>query len=156
MHSAAPAPAMHHAALSSRPSEPQFATDLGAQVRWMVSAGVQEARLELNPADLGPIRVQLTLTAQTADISFAAVHHATREGIAQALPVLRDMLAAQGLQLGQSAVGGGQSGGSFGAPPQQGARPSSAPRPGPAGGAGVAATGSARLAAGRGMLDLYA
>jgi flagellar hook-length control protein FliK len=87
-----------------------FAGDIAAEVKLMADNGLQRAELHLNPADLGPVRIELSISAQTADISFAAAHAATREGIEQALPALRELLAGQGLQLGQAGVGSGGTG----------------------------------------------
>jgi len=108
-----PAAALHQAALPSHLLSPAFAGDLTAEVRLMADGGLQQAELRLNPADLGPIRIQLQMNAQTqtADVSFAAAHAVTREGIEQALPALRDMLADQGVSLGHADVSSGQSGG---------------------------------------------
>ncbi len=154
---------VHQAALPSHPLDTAFAGDLGAEVHWMVEAGVQQAELHLNPADLGPIRIQLSITAQTADISFAAAHATTREGISQALPSLREMLAGQGLQLGQAGVGAGSDGSAYAQ-----AQPQPQPDTARAARAGATSTGdtlglastrgthSVVLRAGRGMLDLYA
>lgn len=155
--------APHQATLPSHPSSPAFAGELGAEVRFMVEAGLQQAELHLNPAELGPIQIQLSLNGQAAEISFAAAHGATRESLQQALPALRDMLAEDGLQLAQAGVSAGagqgfaqdQAQAQANAQPQQraagstgeaGSSPSGAPR----------TAGAATLRAGRGMLDLYA
>lgn len=104
--STAPANAgpVHQAGLPSQPLDAAFAGDLATEVRLMVASGFQRAELRLNPVDLGPIHIQLSVNSQTADISFAASHGATRDGITQALPALREMLAGQGLSLGQAGV----------------------------------------------------
>lgn len=147
---------LHNAALPSPPQSPAFAGELGAEVRWMVQAGVQQAELQLNPAELGPIQVQLTLTGPSADIQFTALHGMTRDSLQQALPVLREMLAQDGLQLGNAGIAGGQAGQDLGhrqrAQPQQ--RAVTDPEPGAS--AAPRRAGVASLRAGRGMLDLYA
>lgn len=106
-----PAPAspatVVEATLQSRPGEPAFANELAAQVSVMVQGEVHSARLELNPAELGPIRIDLNLQGGNADISFAAAHAGTREGIEQALPELRELLAQQGVQLGEAGISSG-------------------------------------------------
>ena len=154
-------PTVHQAALPTHPLDAAFGGDLAAEVKVMVEGGVQQAELHLNPADLGPIRIQLSLNAQTADISFAAAHSLTREGLAQALPALREMLAGQGLSLGQAGVSSGGSGdaSAFQAPQREaqtprGERTNSSGASGLTGLAPAATT--LRLRPGRGMLDLYA
>ncbi|NML43406.1 hypothetical protein HHL11_06555 [Ramlibacter sp. G-1-2-2] len=105
---AVPATAVHQAALPSHPLDAAFAGDLGVEVRWMVESGLQQAELHLHPADLGPIHIQLSVQQQAAEISLSAAHATTREGLQQALPALREMLAGQGLQLAQAGVSSGQ------------------------------------------------
>ena len=145
---------VHLAALPSRPGEPAFATDLAAEVRVMVEGGLQEAELSLHPAELGPIQVQLRVNGGSADISLAAANGFTRDGLAQALPELREMLASQGLQLGQAGVDAGRDGRGFGDAPQrqENRGPSSA---GSAGDTSVTPS-APRRAAVRSLLDLYA
>lgn len=157
----APSGPVHQAALPTHPLDAAFGGDLAAEVKVMVEGGVQQAELHLNPADLGPIRIQLSLNAQTADISFAAAHSLTREGLAQALPALREMLAGQGLSLGQAGVSSGGSGdaSAFQAPQREAKTPrdEASRSGGTAGLAGMApAATTLRLRPGRGMLDLYA
>ncbi|RYY92637.1 MAG: flagellar hook-length control protein FliK, partial [Comamonadaceae bacterium] len=153
---AAPALPVHQAALPSHPQSPAFAGDLGAELRWMVEAGLQQAELHLNPAELGPIQVQLSLQSQTAEIHFAAAHATTRDSIQQALPVLREMLAGQGLQLGQAGVSGGDAGREFAQAQAQAQERVARAAAGPAVAAAGAAAPRAAPRAGRGMLDLYA
>ncbi len=145
---------VHLAALPSRPGEPAFVADLAAEVRVMVEGGLQEAELSLHPAELGPIQVQLRVNAGSADISLVAANGFTRDGLAQALPELREMLASQGLQLGQAGVDAGRDGRGFGdAPPRQENRGQ---------GSSVSSSDSSvaaaapRRAAVRSLLDLYA
>lgn len=156
---------LYQAELPSRPGDAAFAGDLAAQVTVLVEGGFQQAELRLNPADLGPIQIQLNVSAQTqtADISFSAVHGLTRESIERALPELRDMLEAQGLSLGQTGVSGGQQQGGDGrdgaAAQARLARPGVAPGadipPAQAGVPGLGTLGGTTRAT-RGMLDLYA
>lgn len=157
-----PASAMpvYQAELPFHPHAPGFAPGLAAQVNFLLDSGLQQAQLRLHPADLGPIQIQLSLSAQTADISFSAASSITRESITDALPALREMLASQGLALGQAGVSSQQADG------QPGWQARSSPPAPFAVGAG-AADGSAGGAAGiearprnaaprRGVLDLYA
>lgn len=153
---------LYQAELPSRPGDAAFAGDLAAQVTVMVEGGLQQAQLRLNPSELGPIQIQLSVSAQnqTADISFTAVHGLTRESIEQALPELRDMLQAQGLSLGETGVSGGQQQGADGRgsapqpahPARPGSRNAGDVTPAAVDLAGLAGPGRAT----RGMLDLYA
>ena len=154
--------APHQATLPSHPSSPAFAGELGAEVRFMVEAGLQQAELHLNPAELGPIQIQLSLNGQAAEISLAAAHGATRESLQQALPVLREMLAEDGLQLAQAGVSAGTGQGFAQDEAQAQANAQSQRATGSTGeatpptSAAPRTAGAATLRAGRGMLDLYA
>lgn len=161
--SGAPATApVYQAELPSRPGEAAFAGDLAAQVTVLVEGGFQQAELRLNPAELGPIQIQLSVSSQTqtADISFTAVHGLTRDSIEQSLPALRDMLEAQGLSLGQAGVSGGAPhqgdgrGNAAGQARQNRAGVQTTSDDGLAGTVAPRTAGMARAT--RGMLDLYA
>jgi len=94
------------ATLRSAPDEPGFAPALGAQVTLWVKDGVQEARLQLHPAELGPVTVQIALDGQAAHIDFTAAVAATRESIEQSLPALAAALRESGFTLAGGGVFG--------------------------------------------------
>ena len=93
-----------HAAID----EPGFGAAVGQQVALWVRDGAQEARLQLNPAELGPVTVQIALQGQAAHVDFTAAVAATRESIEQSLPALAAALRESGFTL----AGGGVSSGS--------------------------------------------
>jgi len=66
---------------------------------------VQRADISVTPADLGPIAVSIEVRGHEATLAFAASSHTTRTAIEDALPRLREMLSAQGLQLAGTHVG---------------------------------------------------
>ena len=66
---------------------------------------MQQASLQLNPADMGPIAVQIVVDGSQAQIDFSAAHAQTREALAASLPALAASLHAAGLTL----TGGGVS-----------------------------------------------
>lgn len=80
-----------------------FAPALATQVRWFVQSGVQEARMTLNPAEMGPLAVSIRLDGTQARIDFTADVAATRGAIESSLPALAAALADSGLTL----AGGG-------------------------------------------------
>jgi len=63
--------------------------------------GRQEQRLEmqLNPPNLGPMEVRLSLGGEQASVVFASQHAAVREALAAATPRLTALLADQGIVL---------------------------------------------------------
>jgi hypothetical protein len=74
------------------------------RILWMAKGRIQNAEIRLNPAELGPIRVQVSVEDDAAMLQFTAQHGATREAIEQALPRLREMLSENGLTLADSSV----------------------------------------------------
>lgn len=80
-----------------------FAPALGAEVSLLVKGGVQEARLHLNPAEMGPITVQIEIDGDRAQVTMSAEQAPTRQALEQALPSLAGALRESGLTL----TGGG-------------------------------------------------
>ncbi|MDO8375875.1 MAG: flagellar hook-length control protein FliK, partial [Aquabacterium sp.] len=76
---------------------------LGAQISLFARDGVQSARLQLNPAEMGPISVQIALDGSAARVDFQADLAGTREVIEASLPALAGALQDAGLTL----AGGG-------------------------------------------------
>jgi flagellar hook-length control protein FliK len=86
-------------------------TALGQQVLTMVADGTQHAEIHLNPEDMGPIRITLSIDNSQADVSFMVREGATRDAIQSALPRLGAMMAEAGISLGQANVQADSSGG---------------------------------------------
>lgn len=82
-------------------THPNWGAQLGDSVRWMTGQQMQMADLRLNPPELGmlEVRIQINSGDQTS-ITFSSPHAAVRDAVEQALPRLRDMLDASGVQLG--------------------------------------------------------
>lgn len=119
--SAAPASAMPAGAPIVLDS-PDLPAQLGERLHWLAGNGVQEARLQLHPHDLGSIDVQIRIEARGASVWFAADHAAARGALESALPQLRERFAADGLQLGQAQVSAQSSAWTFGDSSRQSAR----------------------------------
>jgi flagellar hook-length control protein FliK len=129
-----------------------------------VGKGVQEAQLQLNPKDMGPVQVWIALDNNAAQVRFAAEHSATREALQAALPELAQALARDGLQLDSASVqaraqGGTDMGspGGFAQTRQQGDAPADGRR-GFLPAQPLSASPPARAigSAGANLLDLYA
>lgn len=146
------AAAPFHAQLSAAIDSPAFGSALGVQISTLADHGISEARLHLNPAELGPIAVQIGLDGTLAQVHMAVEHSSTRQALEQAMPDLAAALRDAGFTM----TGGGVS--------QQSRNPQA-----PAGGAApghsrdsqsdepLAALGApSRATARRGMLDVYA
>ena len=87
---------------------PGWDQQLGQHVVWMSSQHNQTAELRINPPDLGPVEMRLTLDqgGQQATLHFSSPHAEVRDTIENAMPRLREMLADAGISLGNATVGG--------------------------------------------------
>ncbi len=78
---------------------------MSERVLLMANGRLQNAEIRLMPRELGPLRVEVKVDDGVASVSFHTQHAITRDAIEHALPRLREMLAEQGLSLGQTSVG---------------------------------------------------
>jgi len=97
-----------HAHVAAPVDSPAFAPALATQVRWLVRDGLQHAQLSLNPAEMGPVTVQIVLDGREARIDFRADLALTRNAIESSLPVLAAALDESGLRLTGGGVHDGQ------------------------------------------------
>jgi flagellar hook-length control protein FliK len=86
-------------------SEPAWGDRMGQRVVMLAANQLKTAEIRLTPAELGPVRVKVSIEDGAANVTFQAAHAVTREALEQALPRLREMLAENGLTLGQADVG---------------------------------------------------
>ena len=97
-------PSTGEARLSASPGSPEFGPQLGAQITTFVRDGLENARLQLHPADMGPVLVQIQLDGQTAQVHLSAEHPLTRQALEDALPQLASQLREAGLTLSGGGV----------------------------------------------------
>jgi len=83
---------------------PDFAQAFGVQVSVLARDGVHEARLQLNPAEMGPVSVQIAMDGERAHIDFGAQAAVTRAAIEASLPELAAALRDAGLTLSGGGV----------------------------------------------------
>ncbi|MGY3902173.1 flagellar hook-length control protein FliK [Aeromonas lusitana] len=84
---------------------PEAPTQLHQKVNLMLADKLQQAEIQLDPLGLGKMKIQIQMGADSqANVNFVVQHGQTREMLEQAMPRLRDMLAGQGIQLGQTQV----------------------------------------------------
>ena len=83
----------------------QAAPELAERMTLMIGQKWHEAEIQLEPQGLGKMSIQLSIDQdQKASVQFVVQQGNARELLEQALPKLRDMLASQGVQLGQTSV----------------------------------------------------
>ena len=85
-------------------TQKQWGNDFSQKITWMATQHDQHAELHLNPAQLGPVDVVIKVSGDQATAQFTSAHAAVREVIEQSIPKLREMLADNGIMLGNTTV----------------------------------------------------
>lgn len=81
-----------------------WAEEFSQKITWMGTQQNQVAELHLNPPNLGPLDVVLKISDNQATALFTSPHSAVRDAVENALPKLREMLADNGIMLGNTTV----------------------------------------------------
>lgn len=123
------------------------------RVVWVTSQQVQSAQIHIEPPQLGPIEVHVSVTNDQANLLFNAPHAVARDAIQAALPRLQEMLSEGGLTLGNVSVGAQGSNGQRGSGER---RDSDARNDAIAGVGDAASSTTVRLQRALGMVDLFA
>ena len=93
---------------ASRSMEPMTATlqqphwneQIGNRLNVMISRGLQQAEIRLNPPELGMLDVKIQIQGDQANVNFSTPHSQVKEALDAAIPRLREMLEENGLTLG--------------------------------------------------------
>ncbi|GGP38553.1 hypothetical protein GCM10009347_02990 [Shewanella algicola] len=88
----------------------KFSPAMKQQLITMVSNGIQQAEIRLDPPELGHLTVKIQIQGDQTQVQFNVAQSQTRDLVEQAIPRLRDMLASEGLQLTDSHVSQGGDG----------------------------------------------
>jgi flagellar hook-length control protein FliK len=76
----------------------------------MLSISNKEAEIRLDPPEMGSMQIRIRSDAEQAQINFVVQNQQAKEALEQSMPRLREMLAEQGIDLGESTISYGQSG----------------------------------------------
>ena len=140
------------AAVQTRVGERGWDQAVGDKLVWMVNQKHQVAQLHLNPPDLGPLKIAISLDQNQASAQFFSAHAAVREALEAAMPRLREMLADSGITLGNASVGAE----AFREPAQQQPRAYVAQSSTVAADSGTVSSGERRLRPMLGLVDTFA
>jgi flagellar hook-length control protein FliK len=100
--------------------QPQWPSAVAERVMWMSSQRVTSAEIHLDPPELGPLQVRVTVNQEAASVTFSSQHAAVREALDLGAFRLREMFEAQGMDLAnvdvsdQSLAQGSEDGGAAG------------------------------------------
>lgn len=100
-------------AVDSRFGSNAWANEVTHKVRHFVLEKIEIAELQLNPPDLGPIRVEIALDQGHAAIHFCAARDDVRDALAQNVGNLRDSLSQAGVALQSATTGSFGEGAAF-------------------------------------------
>lgn len=95
----------HHPSIQTPLSQPGWGHEFGEKLVWMAKNDQQSAQININPPQLGPIQIHLSLNGDQATATFASPFGEVRQAIESALPQLKEMLSSSGIDLGQANVG---------------------------------------------------
>lgn len=79
--------------------QPQWGQAVGEKVLWLAAQNVSAAEIRLDPPELGPMQVRVSVNQEQASVTFTSPHPMVREVLDQQLNRLREMFAEQGLNL---------------------------------------------------------
>ena len=85
-------------------SKPEWSASLQQRVVWLSNQQISSAQIIMEPPELGPIEIQLKQKREGAQVLFVTHTAAVKEVLENALPRLREMFDAQGLQLADANV----------------------------------------------------
>ena len=91
-------------AVATAVATPGWHEDIAQKFAQFVSMRVADAEIRLNPAHLGPVGIEISYSDNQASVLITAAQPTTRDALEQALPHLKELLAQQGIALGESSV----------------------------------------------------
>jgi flagellar hook-length control protein FliK len=89
---------------------PHWHEAFAGRVQWLVDNNQGEARIRLNPPELGAIDVKISHVDEKSYVQLTAASPAAREELANGLNRLRELFATSGLTLGGASVESGSAG----------------------------------------------
>ncbi|HZV63784.1 MAG TPA: flagellar hook-length control protein FliK, partial [Telluria sp.] len=93
--------------ISARVGTPAWDNQVGQKIVWMVAGKEQSASLTLNPPDMGPMQVVLSVHNDQASVTFSSAQPEVRQALENAMPKLREMMSDSGIALGNATVNAG-------------------------------------------------
>ena len=102
--------------LDMPPNSIQWSEQISKRIAIMNSEGLQSARIQLDPPELGALEIKIKMTSDQVNVGFTSSQPAVREALEAQAPRLREMMEQEGINLADVNVsdqgqqqGGGQS-----------------------------------------------
>ncbi|MBQ0797227.1 flagellar hook-length control protein FliK [Zhongshania sp.] len=80
-------------------TDPAWSQAMSAKISWMAGNGVHTATMQLHPAELGSIHIQLSVQGDTTSVQIQAQNRDTSELMEKMMPRLHSGMENQGLRL---------------------------------------------------------
>lgn len=74
------------------------------KVNSMLMINNKEAEIRLDPPELGSMQIRIRSEAEQAQVNFVVQNQQAKEALEESMPKLKEMLAEQGIQLGESNI----------------------------------------------------
>lgn len=101
--------------LETNVQDPDWGEQMGQKIVWLTGRAIQSAEIHLNPADLGPIEVQIKVQNEQAAVTFHAQNNTVRDMLESNVHRLREMMESNGVDLTEVSVGSEDSGAQYSA-----------------------------------------
>lgn len=85
-------------------TRPDLSVNMKERMTLMMKSGIQTADIRLDPAELGQMQVKMSVENDVTSVSFIVQNSQAKELLEKALPQLKEMLAEQGVEMGESSV----------------------------------------------------
>jgi Flagellar hook-length control protein len=82
----------------------QWSEALAERTAWLASQQIHSADLQLDPPELGPLQVRISVHQDQAVVSFVSANPQVRDALDQSMARLRELLQEQGMQLVDAGV----------------------------------------------------
>jgi flagellar hook-length control protein FliK len=77
----------------------EWGQEVSQKIVWLTGKAIQSAEIHLNPAELGPIDVKISMQSDTAAVTFNAHNASVREMLESNVVRLREMMESNGVDL---------------------------------------------------------
>ncbi|MEW8508000.1 MAG: flagellar hook-length control protein FliK [Candidatus Thiodiazotropha sp.] len=90
--------------------QPGWDRAMGERIQWMVGNNIQQAEIKLNPPNLGPLEIRISVQNDQTSVTFVTTQAPTREALEASIPRLREQFGEINLNLANVDVGQRQAG----------------------------------------------
>ncbi len=77
---------------------------MAARVNWQAGEKIQLAQFSINPPDMGPVEVRISVENEKASVQFHVMNGAVKEALEDAMPRLKELMSQSGMSLADSNV----------------------------------------------------